>query len=101
VVVVRAGRRATDDVVVLVGIRHIVIRSAEHAILDRQRHGGGDYHDASDDDNQHLDHDNLDTDIDKHFDNLDDFDRRTVAGDRDSCHRPVSTGTRHHRLSHG
>jgi hypothetical protein len=90
-VVVRAGRRAADAVVVLVGIGHLVIRGAEHASLDDV---GRDHfnHNAGDDNRLAHDH------VDEYFDH---DDRGSIAGHRDSCHRSVGAGTRHHRLSHG
>jgi hypothetical protein len=98
-VVVRAGRRAADAVVVLVGIRHLVIRGAEHASVDDV---GGDHlnHNAGDDDH-------VDTTIDNRLahdhvhEYFDHDDRGSITGHRDSCHRSVGAGTRHHRLSHG
>jgi hypothetical protein len=98
-VVVRAVRRIAGDVVVLVRIRHVLIRD-ERADSYGDRDVGGDHfhHGSGDDVDQHLDHDNLGADIDKH---LDHHDRGSIVGHRESCHRPVGARTRHHRVSHG
>ncbi len=88
--VVRARCRATDDVVVLVWIRHIVIRGAGHPSLDRHLDIGGDHfhYNSGDDVDQHPGHTKLGADIDKH---LDHNDHGSIVGHGDSCHRPVGS----------
>ena len=93
----RAGRRATDAVVVLIWIRHIVIRD-ERADSNGDRDVGGDHfnHDAGDDDHGDTSIDNRL--VDEYFDH---DDRGSIAGYRNTRHRSVGARTRHHRVPHG
>jgi hypothetical protein len=98
-----ATRRVAGDAGVLVRIRRVVIAiDRDNSCSDRYI-SGDDLIDKSSSTDDH----NVDTSIDNrladhHVDQyLDDDHRGSVVGHRNSRHRPIGAGSRHHRVSHG